>query len=86
MEILLLGCCENVFLTRNVRGNILQRYPDVDTSLSVPNDSDRNHRRDLREEKAVRLFRKPRKPMGKWRTGELSVDLLKTIPCQKKSK
>jgi hypothetical protein len=84
MEILLLSQKKNVFLTRNVRGNILQRYPHIDTSLSVTTDSDRNRRRDLGEEKAVRLFRN-RKICEKWHMRELFVDLLKTIPCQKSS-
>jgi hypothetical protein len=78
VEILFLGLDENVFLTRNVRGNILQRYPDADTSLSVSIGSDRNRRRDLCREKAVRLFRNRGKAARKWRMRALFVDLHKT--------
>jgi hypothetical protein len=65
-------------LTGDVREHILQRQPDVDTSLSVPIGSDRSCRRDLGREKAVKLFRDPEKAVRKWRMRALFVDLHKT--------
>jgi len=62
-------------LTRNVPGNILRRYSDAGTSLSGSIVCDHNRRRDLGEEKNVRLFRNQGKAAKKGHIGALFVDL-----------